>query len=78
MADLRDRMPKVAAFIDEMREVFGIEEVNALVRRGMRGEPTFWAGEGGIEIGTKSNDDPAKMASPTIVKLVEIAKGRKR
>lgn len=78
MADLRDRMPNVAAFIDDLRAVFGVDEVNDQVRRGMRGEPTFWAGEGGVEIGTKSKDDPAKMASPTIIKPVEIVKGRKR
>lgn len=49
---LRDEMPNVAAFIDDLREVFGKEMIDGQIRKGMRGEPVFWASENGHEIGT--------------------------
>lgn len=49
---LREQMPCVAAFIDELRSVFGEEEVNKQIRLGMAGKPTFHASEGVHEIGT--------------------------
>lgn len=54
-ASLRDAMPSTAAFIDEMRAVFGAEDINASIRAGLDGQPTFWASEGGAEIGTKDH-----------------------
>lgn len=50
---LRDTMPETAAFIDAMREAFGADEINASIRAGMEGQPTFWASENGVEIGTR-------------------------
>lgn len=50
--NMREQMPQVAEFIDAMREIFGVEEVNAAIRRGLRGEQGFHAIENGIEIGT--------------------------
>lgn len=50
---LREIMPTVAAFVDEMREAFGVDTINAEIRRGMRGEYGFWAKENGHEIGTR-------------------------
>lgn len=47
-------MPQTAKWIDELREAFGKEEIDAQIRKGMKGEPTFWAKENGIEIGTKT------------------------
>ena len=52
--DLRDKMPQTAKWIDELREAFGKEEIDAQIRKGMKGEPTFWAKENGIEIGTRT------------------------
>ena len=49
---LREAMPIVAAFIDELREAFGAEAVNPSIKSGMAGLPTFWASENGHEIGT--------------------------
>lgn len=49
---MREQMPNVAAFIDQMREVFGRDAVDPSIREGMRGKPTFWAKENGYEIGT--------------------------
>lgn len=50
---IRNSMPKVMAFIDDLREAFGADEINALVKGGMAGVPTFWASEGGHEVGTR-------------------------
>lgn len=50
---LREAMPIIAAFIDEMREVFGVDVINAQIKRGMRGEIGFWASENGQEVGTR-------------------------
>jgi hypothetical protein len=50
---MREAMPEVTAFIDACREVFGTEVVNDSIRRGMRGEPYFYAEENNIEVGTK-------------------------
>lgn len=49
---LRVAMPKVAAFIDDMRAAFGAEGINASIKGGMSGVPTFYARENGQEIGT--------------------------
>lgn len=31
-------MPRCAAFVDELREVFGVEEINNVIKRGLRPE----------------------------------------
>ena len=51
--NLREQMPLVTAFIDDLREAFGAEMINGQIRKGMKGEPTFWASENGHEIGTR-------------------------
>lgn len=40
-SSLRARCPEFAAFIDELRRVFGRAEIDAQIRRGMNGEPSF-------------------------------------
>jgi len=45
-------MPETAAFIDEMRRVFGKAEIDAVVRAGVAGEPGFHASENGLQVGT--------------------------
>jgi DNA-directed RNA polymerase specialized sigma subunit len=50
---MRDRMPKVAAFVDDLREAFGTEYINGAIREGLRGRPVFWASENGHELGTR-------------------------
>lgn len=50
--NMRERMPQVAAIIDALREAFGAVEVNAALRRGMRGGQGFHATENGHEVGT--------------------------
>lgn len=50
--DMREAMPVTAAWIDQMREVFGVNEVHRAVLRGMRGGVGFHATENGYEMGT--------------------------
>lgn len=50
---LRETMPEVAAFIDEMRDVFGAAMINEQIRLGMHGAETFHASENGHEVGTR-------------------------
>ena len=55
---MRDRMPQVAAFVDDLREHFGREEIDRAIAQGLR-EPGwtahFWALENGHELGTKGD-----------------------
>lgn len=51
---MREAMPTVAGWIDELRRAFGADQVDPSIRAGMRGEPNrFWAMEGGHELGTQ-------------------------
>ncbi|MEQ0776549.1 hypothetical protein ABLT15_30000 [Paraburkholderia tropica] len=45
-------MPETGEFVDALREAFGADEINAIVRRGRAGEPVFFAREAGHEFGT--------------------------
>ena len=49
----RTDMPTVAAWIDDLRQAFGADEINVAIRQGQAGEPAFYAIENGHEIGTK-------------------------
>jgi hypothetical protein len=49
---LRTQMPNVAAFVDGLRSAFGKDSIDGQIRKGMAGEPTFYAYENGHEIGT--------------------------
>lgn len=51
---LRQAMPETAAFIDAMRDAFGAEMINAAIKAGIDGQPTFHASENGQEIGTRA------------------------
>jgi len=50
---LREAMPETAAFLDELRRIFGTADINIQIRKGLAGEPTFHAVENGHEIGTQ-------------------------
>jgi len=45
-------MPEMAAFVAELRAVFG-DSIDDAVRRGRAGEPTFYAAENGRTVGTR-------------------------
>lgn len=54
--NLRADMPLVTEFIDAVREVFGRAAVDAAIRAGLEGQPTFWARENGFEVGVRAPD----------------------
>jgi hypothetical protein len=54
MSNLRQEMPFTAAFLDELRTVFGREAIDGQIRKGLNGEPTFWARENGRKLGARS------------------------
>lgn len=60
---LRQSMPTVAAFIDDLREAFGADMINAAIRTGMDGQGTFRASENGNEVGSILAIDPEKTVS---------------
>ncbi len=50
---MREAMPTTAAWVDELRRVFGADQVDPSIRAGMGGVPgKFHAIENGHEIGT--------------------------
>lgn len=49
---MREQMPVVAAWIDQMRAAFGAEHIDQVIKAGMRGAPVFFASENGHAVGT--------------------------
>lgn len=70
---LREAMPTTAAFIDAMRDTFGADMINAAIRAGLDGQPTFWARENGHEVGTRAIVDPAWVVSAVDINLGPIS-----
>lgn len=64
-ANLRDEMPQVTALVDRFRATFGRANIDDVIRRGMKGEPVFYASENGHTIGTNSPD--VKPVMPLVV-----------
>ena len=58
---LRDQMPTVTKWIDELREAFGKDEIDHQIRKGMQGKQTFWARENGITVGSRPKYDNQEM-----------------
>lgn len=50
---LRETMPTVAGWIDDLRAAFGKELIDLQIRRGLKGEGTFYARENDVEVGSK-------------------------
>jgi hypothetical protein len=48
--NMRDKMPVVTAFIDDLRSTFGKDEIDGAIKAGIR-NGTFSAREGGHEVG---------------------------
>ena len=75
----RQTMPLVAAWIDEMRAAFGADIIDEAIRRGMRGEPTFWARENGHELGTRAPEPRnALSVNQLVLEGIRPAKGGQR
>lgn len=53
---MREKMPKVAAWIDDLRAAFGAESIDQAIRQGLR-DGTFRASENGHTIGGKPGGD---------------------
>lgn len=51
-ANLRTAMPRVTAWIDDLRGAFGADDINATIKAGIGGLPCFYASEGGHRVGT--------------------------
>ncbi|NML62256.1 hypothetical protein HHL21_14460 [Massilia sp. RP-1-19] len=49
---MRDQMPVVAAWIDDLRHTFGTEYIDRIIKEGVRGKPVFFASENGHTVGT--------------------------
>lgn len=52
--NLREEMPWTAAILDDLRAAFGKEMIDGQIRRGLSGEPTFWARENSHRLGTRN------------------------
>ena len=57
---LRQAMPTVAGWIDDLRAAFGADMIDAAVRAGIAGQKTFHAIENGHEVGTPIPYNPTK------------------
>ncbi|OZI61567.1 hypothetical protein CAL28_19995 [Bordetella genomosp. 11] len=57
---MRDKMPQTAAVIDSLRQAFGKDSIDRQIRRGLNGEPVFYAREGEHELGTPMDDSNAR------------------
>lgn len=75
----REQMPQCAAWIDALRVEFGAAAFDETMKRGMRGEPGFWAKEGDVEIGTRMAEPQAAItaAHMVIVRKVDAVKGQR-
>ena len=72
-SNLRADMPTVAGWIDQLREAFGAETINAAIRAGLDGQPTFYAEENGRAVGAKSQGKGVTLAETVIGPLVATA-----
>jgi hypothetical protein len=52
----RDLMPDVTSFVQALSDAFGADNIEAMIARGQAGEPTFYAKENGIEIGSRIHE----------------------
>lgn len=74
---LRETMPETAAFIDACREYFGAANVDPSIKAGIEGQPTFWASENGVTVGTKSENWGIPLSQMQIGPLSATAQARK-
>ena len=70
-------MPVTAGFIDQLREAFGVEQINAAIRGGLAGDGSFYASENGIEIGSRPRELPDKVVKGSDFASSFVRKGGK-
>ena len=72
---MRTLMPTVAAFVDDLRQAFGVKEIDDVIRRGLRADcqpiQRFFAFEAGHILGQRYV--PSGVAVSVAVMHIEIA-----
>ena len=65
-------MPEIAAFVAKLREAFGDEVIDGVVKRGKAGEPDFFACENGRAVGTATEHVAGRRSDsrPTLLSWV--------
>lgn len=66
---MRQAMPTVAHWIDELRAVFGADMINNAIRNGMAGGTDFYARENGHQLGHPMSVNPEKVVSLTDIPI---------
>jgi hypothetical protein len=64
-------IPEITAWVESLREAFGTEEINSLIRRGRDGQPVFFAQERGATYGTPLPKGDGWDASSVDLRLLE-------
>lgn len=67
--NLRQAMPKVTAWIDDLRAAFGADDINAVIKAGMQGVPGFHASEAGHSAGTPAAQRGTEICAAQMVIL---------
>lgn len=65
---LREKMPTVTAWIDDLRAAFGAEVINQSIRNGLAGGTDFWAEENGICVGNRKPEGVGITADKMFIK----------
>lgn len=58
---MRESMPEVAAWLDQLFDAFGREAIVKQIQRGMKGARVFHASENGHELGTPIHVEQANL-----------------
>lgn len=75
-------MPRCAAFVDALRDAFGVEEINSVIKRGLRPEcedgHRVWFSEAGHGLGRQAVDAAPAISVADIVvgPVLHLRKGR--
>ena len=72
--ELRERMPGITAWLDDLRGAFGADTINAAIRGGLAGRPTFYAEENGVTIGTPRPRPYGTIGVDGYLRLIEMEK----
>lgn len=65
-------MPEITAWLDGLRGAFGAETINTAIRGGLAGRATFYAAEGGVEVGTKRPAPWGVCGCDSFLRLMEL------
>ncbi len=80
---MRAKMPRCAAFVDALREAFGADEINSVIKRGLRPEceapHRVRFSEGPHVIGSSVPEEPNAISGADMVvgSVLHLPRGRK-